>query len=82
MLALQLRDTFPLPPSGLLPPRPRNKQSHTRSDETQFFGAQVELYSMPHTCIPGQYEFPFVFQLPGGLPGSFLFDVSNARGAR
>ena len=47
---------------------------HTRADCRKFFVAQVQLYAWPQTCIPGQYQFPFSFNLPRGLPGSFSYE--------
>ena len=32
------------------------------------------LYSWPQMCMPGQYQFPFSFTLPVGLPGSFEYE--------
>lgn len=37
----------------------------------RFFDARIPVYSYQNYCMPGQYSFPFQFQLPAGLPGTF-----------
>ena len=39
-----------------------------------FFKSEMCLYSWPQMCMPGQYQFPFSFTLPVGLPGSFEYE--------
>ncbi|MEW5313995.1 MAG: hypothetical protein WDW38_005524 [Sanguina aurantia] len=43
----------------------------------------VPLHSYPQECIPGQYQFPFTFQLPVNLPSTFTFaDHGFSEGGR
>jgi len=42
------------------------------SDSTKIFQSlTVPLYSIGGSLPPGQYQFPFSFQLPDNIPGSF-----------
>mmetsp|Transcript_25051 Transcript_25051/g.54471 ORF Transcript_25051/g.54471 Transcript_25051/m.54471 type:complete len:503 (-) Transcript_25051:595-2103(-) len=48
-----------------------------RYGHREFFSVAVPLYSYPQYCQPGQYQFPFSFVLPVGLPGSFQYTDNN-----
>lgn len=37
----------------------------------RFFDVRIPVYPFQNYCLPGQYSFPFSFQLPAGLPGTF-----------
>jgi len=37
----------------------------------RFFDVRIPVYPFQNYCMPGQYSFPFNFQLPAGLPGTF-----------
>jgi hypothetical protein len=51
--------------------RTETYHEHLR-DQNTFFKVQNQLYNFPGGVAPaGQYSFPFAFQLPLGLPGSF-----------
>eukprot|EP00798_Chlamydomonas_sp_ICE-L_P021781 gene21781-28800_t len=41
-----------------------------------FFKQSIVLQAFPQACQPGQYQYPFSFTLPNGLPGSFKYNVS------
>jgi hypothetical protein len=58
---------------------------HMHGESRKFFEAKVQLYAWPQTCVPGQYQFPFSFVLPRGLPGSFVYEkgyYSSSRNIR
>eukprot|EP00826_Nyctotherus_ovalis_P042825 TRINITY_DN4469_c0_g1_i3.p1 TRINITY_DN4469_c0_g1~~TRINITY_DN4469_c0_g1_i3.p1 ORF type:complete len:486 (+),score=80.39 TRINITY_DN4469_c0_g1_i3:120-1577(+) len=45
--------------------------TETKKDRKQIFNHTVTLYSFFDTLAQGQYQFPFTFQLPDYIPGSF-----------
>jgi hypothetical protein len=40
-------------------------------ERRQFFNSRMLVYNFQGTIFPGQYTFPFQFQLPPNLPGNF-----------
>lgn len=50
---------------------------HPRHGRTEFFSVKVPVYNFAGQVMPGQYCFPFQFQLPAGLPG--VFEASSGQ---
>ncbi|CAK4185254.1 unnamed protein product [Aphanomyces euteiches] len=50
-------------------------KTHTQTryftNRREFFKQKIILYNVQHTLPAGQYVYPFQYQLPFGLPGSF-----------
>jgi len=54
--------------------RPRYRIEHytvKRKGENKFFDQKICIHPWPGFCHPGQYQWPFSFKLPDGLPGVF-----------
>lgn len=47
------------------------------SGDHEFFKVKQVIHGFSQMCQVGQYQFPFSFVLPTGLPGSFHFDESH-----
>ena len=52
-------------------PNPTNKITEKQKDKNEIFKLEVPLYQIGGTLNVGQYQFPFAFQLPDRIPGSF-----------
>lgn len=48
-----------------------NKITEKMKDKVSIFNTTNMLYGMAQTLPPGQYQFPFSFQLPDQIPGTF-----------
>ncbi len=50
---------------------PTDKVTEKLKDKKEIFRLEVPIYQMNGNLNVGQYQFPFAFQLPDGIPGSF-----------
>lgn len=63
----------------------QNRRAVTRTEEhkesKEFFKETIRVYPHQGTVAPGHYSFPFLYQLPANLPGTY-FDEGGAMGNR
>lgn len=52
----------------------------TKKDKKEIFNHTVVLYNFNGTLEKGQYQFPFSFQLPDHIPGSFNIKLEDHEG--
>lgn len=56
----------------------RTVYDHTvRSSNTVLHSALINVSSLPHSLAPGEYRYPFTYQLPKELPGCLKFARSD-----
>eukprot|EP01116_Phalansterium_solitarium_P008623 TRINITY_DN22564_c0_g1_i1.p1 TRINITY_DN22564_c0_g1~~TRINITY_DN22564_c0_g1_i1.p1 ORF type:complete len:461 (-),score=135.17 TRINITY_DN22564_c0_g1_i1:174-1505(-) len=51
---------------------PPERYLHIHRAKKEFFKAKIPVYQQSGIVNPGQYQFPFNYQLPTSLPGSFF----------
>lgn len=66
------------------PPKPGEKMSdqikEKFKDKNDLFKLDINLFSIGGNLMPGQYQYPFCFQLPDGIPGTFAIKHGDYEG--
>lgn len=56
----------------------REEYIHVHKASREFFSDKIHVYPHQGAVAPGEYNFPFSYQLPSSLPGSFYEEEGRA----